>query len=107
MELNVTVLCTPQVAPGFALAGVRAIESDAKAAPEALRRLAEDPRAGIVLVEDVLHRALPSELRARIDRTGTPVLVPFPSPTWDKRGIAEQYVLDILRQAVGYRVRVP
>jgi hypothetical protein len=44
----------------------------------------------------------------RLDRRTSPALVPFPSPTrasWEGRGLAEEYVLEILRQAVGYRVR--
>ena len=107
MELNVAVLCTPAVAPGFALAGVRARACDQAGVADVVRELAEARGAGVVLVEDSLLRALPADLRARIDRAGTPVLVPFPAPVWDKRGLAEQYVLDILRQAVGYRVRAP
>jgi vacuolar-type H+-ATPase subunit F/Vma7 len=107
MELNVHALCTPPVAVGFALAGLRAEEVDEATVAEALRRLAERAPSCIVLVEDVLHRAIPPELLARIDRAGAPVVVPFPSPAWERRGIAEQYVLEILRQAVGYRVRAP
>ncbi len=107
MELKVEVLCTPPVASGFALAGIGAIATEPAGAPEALSRLCEDSSVGVVLVEDALHRALGPEVRARLDRLATPVVVPFPSPTWEKRGIAEQYVLEILRQAVGYRVRAP
>ena len=107
MELNVAVLCTPTVATGFALAGIGAVESDVSRAAQEISRLCDDARLGVVLVEDTLHRALPADLRARLDRLATPVVVPFPSPTWERRGLAEQYVLDILRQAVGYRVRAP
>jgi hypothetical protein len=28
-----------------------------------------------------------------------------PAPNWDRRSAAEAYVMDILRQAIGYRVR--
>lgn len=106
MELTVRVVCRPRLAPGFALAGVAADEADdPRAAALALGRLAADPRVGVVLVEDDLHRALPPDLVARIDRDGRPVVAPFPSPSWDGRRVAEEYVLEILRQAVGYRVR--
>jgi len=107
MELNVEVVCTPRVAAGFALAGVEVEEADEAGAIELLRRRADEQRPCVVLVEEALHRALPGELVARIDRAGMPVVIPFPSPAWEKRGLAEQYVLEILRQAVGYRVRAP
>jgi vacuolar-type H+-ATPase subunit F/Vma7 len=58
-----------------------------------------------VLVEEALRRRLPDELVQRIDHQAAPLLVPFPSPAWEGRGLAEEYVLAILRQAVGYRVR--
>ena len=105
MDLSVKVLCTPEVAAGFSLAGLSVEEVDAAAAPDAVRRLATDGTIGIILVEESLHRALPEELRARIEHLAVPIVVPFPSPSWERRGLAEQYVLEILRQAVGYRVR--
>lgn len=106
MELSVRVLCRPASAPGFELAGLEPVlASDAASAAAAVRRLAQDPRTGIVLVEDALHRALPLELRQRLDRQVLPMLAPFPSPAWDARSVAEENVLEILRQAIGYRVR--
>ncbi len=118
--MRVAVVCTAAVATGFALAGVSAIEADATSVFAAVQGLLAErgELVGIVLVEESLHRALPAELRARLDqrssasargpaaeRRASPVLVPFPSPAWEGRGLAEQYVLDILRQAVGYQVK--
>jgi vacuolar-type H+-ATPase subunit F/Vma7 len=105
MELMVKVLCTPRVAAGFTLAGVNVEEVDEGVVSDVLRRLSVDETVGIILVEDTLHRALPDDLRGRLDRLAVPIVVPFPSPSWERRGLAEQYVLEILRQAVGYRVR--
>lgn len=105
MHVMVNVVCTPPVATGFALAGLTAVEADMTTAPNAIERIVDQQDAGIILVEQTLYDALPGELRARVDRLASPVLVPFPSPAWQGRGLAEQYVLEILRQAVGYRVR--
>jgi vacuolar-type H+-ATPase subunit F/Vma7 len=118
MELSVRVLCRAEIARGFELAGLvvervacaacveGGVDSAAGAsAAEALRRLARDPSVGVVLVEEALRRRLPDELVQRIDHQAAPLLVPFPSPAWEGRGLAEEYVLAILRQAVGYRVR--
>jgi len=106
MELTVRVVCRPALAPGFELAGLVVDRAeDAAAATDEVRRLAEDPKVGVVLVEEVLHRALPEDLVSRLDRQGHPIVASFPSPRWDGTSVAEDYVLEILRQAVGYRVR--
>jgi vacuolar-type H+-ATPase subunit F/Vma7 len=106
MELTVRIVCRPALAPGFELAGVPVDTAvDGAAATEVLRRLAGDPKVGIVLVDAVLHRALPDEVRARLERQARPLVTPFPPPAWDEAAEAEAYVLEILRQAIGYRVR--
>ncbi|MGO8995570.1 MAG: V-type ATP synthase subunit F [Polyangiaceae bacterium] len=105
MELTVRVLCGPAVAGGFELAGLKVEEADERTAGDAMRRLATDKATGIVLVEERLRRALPAELMQRLDRLGTLLVVPFPTPTWGAARVEEEYVLEILRQAVGYRVR--
>jgi hypothetical protein len=46
-------------------------------------------------------------LRRRLQREAATLVVPFPSPvTAPQAGEAERFLLDILRQAVGYRVRL-
>jgi vacuolar-type H+-ATPase subunit F/Vma7 len=105
MELTVRVLCRPEIAAGFALAGLAVDEAVEATVGETLRRLAADPATGIVLVESRLRHALPEELLQRLDRAACPIVVPFPSPTWGGPSAEEEYVLEILRQAVGYRVR--
>ncbi len=110
MELNpshrVRVVCRPAQAAGFELAGLEIqVASDGLRAVDALKRLSGDPKVGIVLVDAQLHRALPPEVRLRLDRQAQPIVTPFPSPSWDETADAEEYVLEILRQAIGYRVR--
>lgn len=105
MELKVRVLCRPEIAAGFELAGVRVDRATLADAAAAMARLADDPSVGVVLVEDQLSRAMPEPLTRRIDRKASPLLLPFPSPRWEGPSAAEDYVLEILRQAVGYRVR--
>jgi vacuolar-type H+-ATPase subunit F/Vma7 len=105
MELTVRVLCRPEVAPGFELAGLVVERADESNAGEAMRRIASSPAVGIVLVEDRLRRLLPEDLMQRLDRLATPIVVPFPSPSWGGPSVQEEYVMEILRQAVGYRVR--
>ena len=105
-ELEVRIVCRPPLAPGFELAGLAVdLASDGAAATEVLRRLAGEPKCGIVLIDSVLHRALPDEVRARFERQPRPLITPFPAPGWDEAAEAEAVVLEILRQAIGYRVR--
>lgn len=108
MTYALRVLCRPEVAAGFALAGLMPREADS---PEdgaaALAALAAQPDSGVVLVEDRFYDALPEEMRHQIGRRPLPLLVPFPGPAWAARGeAAEEYIVELLRQVIGYRVRL-
>lgn len=109
MRASVHVICGREAALGIGLAGLSPIvvESGADAA-NALAVLArESGRGGIVLIEQPLYDALPAPIRRQIRRDGLPVLMPFPGPTSIAAGGApEQEVLEILRRAIGYRVRL-
>ena len=102
------VLCRPQVAAGFGLAGLKASEvttPDAGAA--AVRDLLAEPDAGVALIEDRFYDALPDDLRRQVGRRPLPMLVPFPGPAWAERPEApEAYIVELLRQVIGYRVRL-
>ena len=105
------VLCRPEVAAGFALAGLRAVPATTTAAAALrLRELMREPDTGVVLVEERLHDALPVEVRRRLARRPLPMVVPFPGPAWAERAEgaegAEAYVIELLRQVIGYRVRL-
>jgi vacuolar-type H+-ATPase subunit F/Vma7 len=94
------------MAAGFELAGLGVTRvPDGATAAEAVKRWAADADVGIVLIDDALYRELPRDLLARIDRQALPIVAPVPAPRWDERSEAEAYVMEILRQAIGYRVR--
>lgn len=104
--MRVEVITRPELAAGFALAGIDAARvRDAAAATEAINRVVADPGVAIVLVDQTLYDAIAREVRARWDRHATALIVPVPPPAWDRAGGADAYILDILRQAIGYRVR--
>ena len=109
MSHEVRVLCRPAVAVGFRLASLRVHTApDAAAATERLASLRRDPAVGLVLIEDALHDALPPEAAdTRASATTLPIVVPFPGPSWKAPGsAAEARILEILRRALGYRVRL-
>lgn len=95
MSRDVRVLCRPTSAAGFRLAGLAVTTAvDRAAAAAALDDLTD---AALVLVEDALHDP------AR-KATGLPVVLPFPGPAWE--AVADDRVVEILRRAIGYRVRL-
>jgi len=108
MDYGLRVVCRPEVAAGFALAGLRPTEV---ATPEAgvaeVRDLLAQPDVGVALVQDSIYDALPEELRRRVGRRPLPMLIPFPGPAWQARPAeAEAYIVELLRQVIGYRVRL-
>ena len=91
---------------GFRLAGLRGHVVDSKAsAATLLAQLAREPQWGVILVqENLMPDVTPA---ARPSDGGLPILVPFPGPSRERPpGEAEDYVAELLRQAVGYRVRL-
>ena len=108
MRYGVRVLSRPEVGAGFHLAGLRTVE--ATAAEQAAARLQELmtlPDIGVVLMEERFYDGLTDELRREIGRRALPMVVPFPEPAWAARpGQADAYIVDLLRQVIGYRVRL-
>ena len=105
--MTVRVILRSEFATGFELAGLAVTRVDA--APDALhavRQAAANADVGIVLVDDALYRALPRELVSRLDREALPIVAPIPAARRDVAGEAEAYILEILKQAIGYRVRL-
>jgi vacuolar-type H+-ATPase subunit F/Vma7 len=101
-------VCRPDVAAGFSLAGLRTAEaSTASEAENLLAELRRRPDAGVILVEDTLYDQLPEDVRREFGRRPLPMIVPFPGPLWQERPeSAEAYIVELLRQVVGYRVRL-
>jgi vacuolar-type H+-ATPase subunit F/Vma7 len=108
MTRGVRIVCGPDVSPGLALAGLAAVPADDPvAAALRITRLLDEPDVGVILVDERLYEALPDELRSRFARNPLPLVVPFPGPVWvSRREGAEAYVAELLRRAIGYRVRL-
>jgi len=104
----VEIVCRAELAIGFQLAGLKPVEvSDTATGAARLLTLAGDSRVGIILVEDWLYGALSPDVQRTLGRRPLPMVVPFPSPTWvEPETAANEYVVELLRQAIGYRVRL-
>ena len=103
----VGVLGRPPTATGFGLTGLAAEPlapgGDPIAAVQAALRRAD---RAVLLLEESIYDALPADTRRRMDRAVRPVVVPFPGPTGPVRRSAEERVVELLRRAIGYRVRL-
>ena len=101
------MLCRPEVAAGFELAGLAPVRagSDEEAADRA-EQLRADPTPAVLLVQASLWEALPDRLRSGLEAAPLPMIVPFPDPSWEERPTGEAYLVELLRRSIGYRVRL-
>ena len=109
MRAQLRVICCHPTALGIGLSGIAPIEAATGAeAAAALAQLARTPgKGGVVLIEAELYDALPAATLRQIRRDGAPILQPFPGPAPLAPGaVPEQELLDVLRRAVGYRLRL-
>lgn len=108
MSYTVRVVCPPEVAAGFALAGLHTSSAGTPAeGNECVRELLSRPDVGVILLDERLHAALSNDTRRELARRPLPIVVPFPGPSWVPRPAGpDSYILELLRQAIGYRVRL-
>ncbi|HEU5041082.1 MAG TPA: V-type ATP synthase subunit F [Gemmatimonadales bacterium] len=108
MRDRVRVLCRPAVAAGFRLAGLDAVEAaDGGEGARRLMALLDDEALGVLLVQDDFHAALSDAERRALARRALPMVVPFPAPAWTPPAEGpEAFIAELLRQAIGYRVRL-
>lgn len=103
----VRIVARPGTAPGLALSGIPVLEADdGVEAGVRLRECLENREVAVVLVEQGLHEALPDEVQRLIARRETPVVVAVPAPSWEEPVEGEGYIVELLRRAIGYRIRM-
>lgn len=101
------MLCRPEVADGFRLAGFEPVRArDPEEAADRVEELRNRERVGVLLVDAVLWEALPERSRAALESTPLPMVVPFPPPAWTERPTGEAYIVELLRRSIGYRVKL-
>jgi vacuolar-type H+-ATPase subunit F/Vma7 len=101
MRTPVRIVCRRPAALGIALAGVAPVE--AASGEQAAAALGG---ARLVLMEQALYDALPVATKRQLRREGVPVVMPFPGPALVPGVAPEQELLEVLRRAVGYRLRL-
>jgi vacuolar-type H+-ATPase subunit F/Vma7 len=107
MSHTLRVVCPPAIAEGFSLAGIHAVTaSDPVEAAAVLTGLLERPEVGVLFVEENLYSRLSDSMRENLERIPLPVVVPFPGPRRGERPSAEDALVETLRLAIGYRLRL-
>jgi vacuolar-type H+-ATPase subunit F/Vma7 len=107
IDVPVQAVCLPGVAAGLRLAGVDAMEVDrVEAGVRWLNEAINQRSEKVLLVQESIHEALPTEVRARLARRPLPMIVSFPDPRWEPVAEPEAYIIELLRRAIGYRVRL-
>jgi len=106
-EKALVVIASPGLSVGFELAGLEVHQAaDGVAAAKQIVRLVDEGHAGIVVIDQTLYGALPDEMKRSLQRSAMPVVIPVPGPDWIEESSAHEYIVDILRRAIGYRVRL-
>lgn len=102
---QVVVMTPPDARHGFALTGVRqhAVAPGAQQAP--LAALLADPAVGLVVVDERLADAATQATLRDMERRSPGVVVLMPAPEAGVRP-EEDYVLRLIRRAIGYQVRL-
>lgn len=100
------VVITPQDATrGFALAGVRQATTSPEDLPAVLAAVAREPLTGVVIVDERLVDAAARDELRDMDRRWPGLVIVLPAPKQGERA-EEDYVLQLIRRAIGYQVRL-
>ena len=105
---DVRVVGSEVACAGFALAGLatHGVPSP-RDATAVMNELVRRDDIGVLLVEQSVLDALDPVTERELSRRPSPIIVPFPSPSWHERERApESLVLGLLQRAIGYRVRL-
>lgn len=93
---------------GFRLAGVEAVAAAGPVEAERLLHawLAEGSTA-VVLVTQTLVDGFSEAMRRRIEKLSLPLVIPLPLvPAWQKEQPSQRYILDLIRRAIGYQMKI-
>ncbi len=104
---RLVVLTTPELAPGYRLAGAAtiAVTSPEGARDELLELVDARGEKGVIAIHEPYHAGLDRKLRGRFDETSEPLVVPLPSgEDAESAGERRGRLLQMLWQAVGYEI---
>lgn len=100
------VITTPDLAPGFQLAGTEtfAVETTEEA-ERVLRELLEGDKASLIVIRQDLLGAMPHRLQRRVEASYRPAVMAIPGGT--PTASAEEhrhYIAELIRRAIGFHI---
>ncbi len=103
---NLLVITTPDLAPGFQLAGVETFAVDTVAeAEDTLTRLLDDREASLVIVRRALLQAMNPRLQRRLENSAQPVVMQIAGRPATIPGQDHQHHLsELIRRTVGFHI---
>jgi len=101
------VITTPDLAPGFELAGVETFAVENVDRAEAiLAELLSGDEASLIVVRQGLLEAMGSRLQRQVQRSYRPVVIGIPGgvPAISASGRRQRYISELIRRAIGFRI---
>jgi vacuolar-type H+-ATPase subunit F/Vma7 len=100
------VITTPDLAPGFELAGVETFAvKTVNQAETVLRQLLSGDEASLIVVRQGLFEAMDAGLQRQVRHSYRPVVIAIPGggPT-SPSGRRQRYISELIRRAIGFRI---
>jgi vacuolar-type H+-ATPase subunit F/Vma7 len=103
---NLLVITTPDLAPGFQLAGVETFAVDTVAEAEAtLTTLLDDRDTSLIIVRRALLQAMNPHLQRRLESSAQPVVMSIAGRPTSIPGHDHQHHLsELIRRTVGFHI---
>lgn len=101
-------LSPPDESLGFRLAGYPCVVAEAgPGAQQAVESLMRDPAVGLIAIDERIFQSLPERLQKKAEGSNRPAVVPIPSLFgWERVSGGEDYIIRMIRRAVGYQLRI-
>lgn len=102
---RLVVLTSPELAPGYRLAGVSTLAVGSSGETEATIEQLIAEEEGVIAVHEPYFHALDPRFRLRLDALRRPLVVPLPAGSGEASGAERRDRLaQMLWQAVGYEI---
>ena len=101
------VITSPDLAPGFELAGVETFAVERIDQAEAtLDQLLSGDEANLIVVRQGLLEAMSPRLQRQVSRSYRPVVIAIPGgiPALTSSGRRQRYISELIRRAIGFRI---
>ncbi len=103
---RLVVIATAAVADGFRLAGCSTRTAHPTEASRTLRRVMSEGDVGLVLVTADLWEEVGERLRAAVERSARPIVLPIPAGVVTDASTRRQLLGEMLERAIGYRIEL-